>query len=205
MENKIMNFKNEMFNVDAKEEDGQVLFNAEKVAKNLGIGEMKNNKFYPKWTRINKYLNKDKNSKIKKGDYISKDDIKKLIQNSRCVVLLEFLKEIGIEQESVIVSKETETIAIIIEALKNIVDCKTQHYIDGYKIDLYIPSFKLAIECDEYNHSDRDQEYEAKREKYIKNKLNCKFIRYNPDEPNFNIGTVINQILLIVKRGVLNA
>ena len=38
-----------------------------------------------------------------------------------------------------------------------------QYYDLGYKIDLYFPDYKIAIEDDEFNHIDRDPEYEAKR------------------------------------------
>ena len=72
---------------------------------------------------------------------------------------------------------------------------KFQYYIDGYKIDLYFPDYNLAIEVDEFNHKDRDKLYENKREEYIKEKLGCKFIRFNPDEKNFNIGNIISNIL----------
>ena len=37
-----------------------------------------------------------------------------------------------------------------------------QYHVDGYRIDLYFPEYKLAIECDEFGHRDRDLEYEIK-------------------------------------------
>ena len=72
----------------------------------------------------------------------------------------------------------------------------TQYSVDQYKIDLYFPKHKLAIECDEFGHLDRDIEYEVKRQKYIKNKLGCQFIWYNTDAKDFNIFKVINRILM---------
>ena len=72
----------------------------------------------------------------------------------------------------------------------------TQHSVDQHKIDPYFPKYKLAIECDEFGHLDRDIEYEVKRQKYIENKLGCQFIRYNPDAKDFNAFKVINLILL---------
>ena len=69
-----------------------------------------------------------------------------------------------------------------------------QHTVGKYKIDLYLPDYKLVIECDEHWHSDRDKEYEQTRENYIKNKIKCTFIRFNPDTPDFNIFNVINKI-----------
>ena len=71
---------------------------------------------------------------------------------------------------------------------------KTQKYINGYKIDLYFPDYKLVIECDENDHKDRDPIYEKKRQKYIKKKLDATFIRFNPDDSAFNILGVISKI-----------
>ncbi|OAO76336.1 hypothetical protein TAF16_2683 [Anoxybacillus flavithermus] len=53
---------------------------------------------------------------------------------------------------------------------------------------------KLAIECDEFGHKNYDQSKEIEREKYIKNKIGCHFIRFNPNNPQFNIGDVIYKI-----------
>lgn len=66
----------------------------------------------------------------------------------------------------------------------------TQYSINNYRIDLYFIDYKLAIECDEHNHVDRNKEYEKIREE-----LNCTFIKFNPHEKCFNIGNVISKIL----------
>ena len=57
----------------------------------------------------------------------------------------------------------------------------------NYLIDFYFPKYKLAIEVDELGHKDRDQTKENKRQKDLKEYLDCKFIRINPDEKNFDI------------------
>ena len=41
-----------------------------------------------------------------------------------------------------------------------------QYTVDNYRIDLYFPKHKLAIECDEFDHADRDIEYEVKRQNH---------------------------------------
>ena len=69
-----------------------------------------------------------------------------------------------------------------------------QYLCEPYRIDLYFPEYKIAIECDESGHKDRDQEYEVSRQSYIENELGCQFIRFNPDEEGFNIFNVINRI-----------
>ncbi|CCV02157.1 hypothetical protein IIV25_139R [Invertebrate iridovirus 25] len=44
------------------------------------------------------------------------------------------------------------------------------------------------------NHQDRNFDAEYNREKYIKKRLNCTFIRFNPDEIDFKLGFIIKLI-----------
>ena len=71
---------------------------------------------------------------------------------------------------------------------------QTQYSVLGYKIDLYVHEYKLAIEVDELRHADRNINNEIKRQKALENKLNCVFIRINPNEKDFNIFKEINKI-----------
>jgi very-short-patch-repair endonuclease len=69
-----------------------------------------------------------------------------------------------------------------------------QYQVNKYFVDLYLPDYKLVIECDEHNHADRDAMYEIDRTNKITEILECKFIRFNPDEKKFDIFKVINNI-----------
>jgi hypothetical protein len=73
-----------------------------------------------------------------------------------------------------------------------------------YIIDLYLPRSKVAIECDENDHKHKDPLKESIREEAIKNELGCRFLRFNPDDSNFNIGEVINVIFSILTNRTLN-
>ena len=42
------------------------------------------------------------------------------------------------------------------------ISMKQQFSIGSYRIDLYFPEHKLAIECDEHDGKDRDIDYEIK-------------------------------------------
>ena len=48
-----------------------------------------------------------------------------------------------------------------------------------FRIDAYFNKFLLATEIDEKWHTDRDLIFEEKRQKTLKDKLGCKFIRIN--------------------------
>lgn len=68
-------------NLKVKEENGQVLFDAETAAIGLGISEVaKSGNTVVKWTRINKYLGIDTSvdNRIKRGDFITEPQLYKL-------------------------------------------------------------------------------------------------------------------------------
>ena len=57
------------------------------------------------------------------------------------------------------VRKETGTIYTIQKVFERI-SIKPQSSIRSYRIDLYFPKHKLAIDCDEHDYKDRDINYE---------------------------------------------
>ena len=59
---------------------------------------------------------------------------------------------------------------------------------------MYFPDYQLAIEVNEKGHQDRYEHKEEKRENEVKQKLNCEFIRINPDKENYDIYTEIGRI-----------
>ena len=91
------------------------------------------------------------------------------------------------------VRKEAGTIHTIQKVFEGI-SMKQQFSIGSYRIELYLIEHKLAIECDEHDHKDRDINYEVKQQKFIEDQINCKFICYNPDAKYFTIKSVLNKI-----------
>ena len=71
---------------------------------------------------------------------------------------------------------------------------QTQYSVLGYKIDLYFHDYKLAIEVDEKGHKNRNIVHEIKRKQALEKELSGEFIRIDPDEKDFNIFKVINEI-----------
>ena len=76
---------------------------------------------------------------------------------------------------------------------------KWQFSIGFYRIDLYFPQNELAIECDE--HNDKDIDYEIRRQAFIEDQLNCKFIGYDPDAKDFTTERVLNKIFQYIRLG----
>ena len=77
---------------------------------------------------------------------------------------------------------------------------QTQYSVLGYRIDLYFHKYKLAIEVDELGHAHRNLNTEIERQKALEKKLDCVFIRINPDEKNFKIFREISKINRHIKK-----
>jgi very-short-patch-repair endonuclease len=92
---------------------------------------------------------------------------------------------------------ENQTVGFIENSFKGIIECKRQFIMGKYRIDLYFPEYKLAIECDENDHVDRDAEKEKEREEYIVS-LGNKLIRYNPNTPTFDLSNILREINRVI-------
>ncbi len=107
-------------------------------------------------------------------------------------------KKLGVSiSNDIEITKEQRTIGQIRRAFKHW-ETIWQYKVAPYYVDLYFPDYRVAVECDEEGHRKYTQEVEFKRQNYIEQALGCTFVRYNPDAPNFNIGDVINQIIVLI-------
>ena len=77
---------------------------------------------------------------------------------------------------------------------------QTQYNVLSYGIALYFHDYKLTTETDVNGHSNRNFDYEIRRQKAIRQKLGCKFIKIVPDKEDFDTFRVINGIFRHVKQ-----
>ncbi len=70
-------FENNLFQLEVKTNNGESLFNAEMVAKSLGIVDTKNDVEYVRWQRVNQYLG-GISPQVAKGDFIPEPMVYKL-------------------------------------------------------------------------------------------------------------------------------
>ena len=77
---------------------------------------------------------------------------------------------------------------------------QTQYNVLSYGIDLYFHDYKFTTEANVNGHSNRNFDYEIKRQKAIRQKLGCKFIKIVPDKEDFDTFSVINGIFRQVKQ-----
>jgi phage antirepressor YoqD-like protein len=95
MDKQLQVFKNELFEVSIKLENGEFAFDAETVAKSLGIVQTKNDMEYVRWERVNEYL---KNSpQVGKGDFIPESAVYKLAFKASNEVAEKFQDWLAIE------------------------------------------------------------------------------------------------------------
>ena len=91
------------------------------------------------------------------------------------------------------ISREQETISATMKMF-NWVAMIDQYGIDAYRINLYFPECRQAIECDEFDHKERVIGYEILRQKNAESRLGCTFICYNPHANNFQMCDVLNNM-----------
>ena len=104
----------------------------------------------------------------------------------RTVQAVKFRKELGFNQHDLIMIQEQSVLTKLDTYFKT-KEKIFQHYVLGYRIDMYIREYKLAIEVDELGHCMRDLESEIKRQKRIEEKMGCKFIGIDSSRENFDI------------------
>jgi very-short-patch-repair endonuclease len=144
-----------------------------------------------------------KSATIRKDSWlICKEGIKELICKSRMLKASTLAKKFDININSQKYEcKESESLGAIMKAFLG-EKMMTQYTVLNYRLDLYFPDYNLVIECDENGHDDRDPVEERRRQRRVTKKLNCQWLRFNPDSDDFNIFTVINQIFTIIKTNV---
>ena len=130
--------------------------------------------------------------------YILTEEVFELLKNS-FNLRNRYIVDINdnIKQVNICMCIENQTIGFIENAYKDILNLKRQFYIGKYRADLYFIDYKLVIECDEFNHCDRDMVKEKIRDEYIES-LGNKIIRYNPNEQLFDLSNVLKKINAIL-------
>jgi len=153
----------------------------------------KNNKFNINNFNIDSIIsNFDINKQHPNTIFINTNGLKKLLCKSNKIISNEILNIFNMKEDTRYLRKELEIIKFIQLYLDELnIKYIFQYSINNYKIDLYLPDNNIAIEIDEFNHINRCKIYELNRESYIKIKLNCKFIRINPDDKQFEMAKCI--------------
>lgn len=126
---------------------------------------------------------------------VSEQGAAHIIKASRRPEAVEIARSMGLQSERYFIP-ETETIRAIQTALQPY-ESVAQHPCGLYRIDLYFPGQRVAVECDEHHHSKPSaREMDLERQEIIEKELRCTFVRYRPDEDIFGvISRVLTELL----------
>ncbi len=92
---------------------------------------------------------------------------------------------------------EEETLCPLMTVFAHLAPIK-QFPCGPYRIDLYFPQQKIAVECDEHGHQNYNTQDELRRQSFVERCLGCTFFRYNPHEKPFNVFILIAQLMPIL-------
>ena len=110
---------------------------------------------------------------------------------------LKFKKRLGLDI-SVVTCNEQDIISALHTKFKGEI-ILIQYCIKNKRIDAFFSKYKLAIEVDEYNHEDRNSNYEKNRQLMIEGH-GITMIRTNPDASNFDMNRLINRIYMHISQ-----
>lgn len=89
---------------------------------------------------------------------------------------------------------EAETIGPIVEVFAHLGPIK-QFACGQFRIDLYFPMQKVAVECDEHGHAKYDAKSDVSRQYFLEKQLGCTFVRYNPHADGFSVYGILAQLV----------
>lgn len=138
----------------------------------------------------------DSNGGPQKSIFLTYKGLVKLLINSRKPNVIEFCKNIDLQTNTIYYACiESDILKCILTTFTPNIMIE-QYSIGKYKIDLYFPEKKIAIECDEKHDTKLIKENDIIRQLYIEEKLKCKFIRFKPYDKNFNLFKLLNEIYI---------
>jgi len=129
-----------------------------------------------------------------KDNYLLTNECYEIIKDNYNLKNKYLTKLLGnIKNFNLLMSLENQTIGWIENSYKDVERTKRQYIIGTYKVDLYFEDYKLVIECDEFNHKDRNINYELARQEYIISKGKT-IIRFDPNNKDFDLSFVLREI-----------
>jgi hypothetical protein len=88
---------------------------------------------------------------------------------------------------------QTQTLGFVSKCFNEIYTCIHEYKIGKYRVDLCFYEMGIVLECDENDHSDRDEIYELQRELFIISN-GYKLIRFNPNDTEFTLCKLFNVV-----------
>ena len=174
--------------VEATKYNGKKWINEKDLEKALGCKNLAGNKtqYYSNEFTKRRYEIQDCEDFQPCRKFIAEELSIHLILDTKIVNTGRLKIKLGFNQLDLIMTKQ-QSISLRLKKLFQNEEIIEDFSALNYLINFYFPKYKFAIEFDELGHRDRDQTKENKRQKDLKEYLDCKFIRINTDEKNCDI------------------
>ena len=126
--------------------------------------------------------------------------VRRLLAKSRKPAAGRLAKTFGmVVHEHKYVCVEAAALDFLLQALEGL-KMDLQFSVGGYRIDLYFPEHRLAVECDEEGaHGPGRVSQDRERQLFIESELKCTFVRFRPQRQGFSMPCLLNSVL----RGLL--
>lgn len=122
--------------------------------------------------------------------------VRRLLCKSRKPAAAQLARAFGmVVHENHYVCVEAAAVTFLSKALKGLY-MRQQYAVGRYRIDLYFPKHKLALECDEEGaHGPGRVSNDRARQLFIENELDCTFLRFRPEQKGFDVTVLLNRVL----------
>jgi len=118
------------------------------------------------------------------------------VRSASPLMLVQLADYFGIDAETLAIVKHQCQEGVLGEQLKNLLQgvCPIipQFAVDGYRVDFYLPTISIVIEYDEQHHRQQPKK-DSQRQKYIEDRLGCKFIRVHN---GYDFSLIANKIMI---------
>ena len=178
-------------------EEAQLYFRAKEIGELLQINNISDNLRKIDKCHRERFVTLDTLKRRRTCAYLDLEGVKQLICRSRSLKAPQLAKVFGITiHDNMIVPIETTTISFLCSALEGTVRLP-QFTCLKYKIDLYLPDYAVAVECDEEgSHGVNRVSQDTQRQAELEAALHCAFVRFRPQSPDFNLAKVLNECLV---------
>lgn len=180
MDQKLISVLQDEYNIKKHEIDNIILFKAKDIGELLEIDQIRKTLYnIDKKDKI--ILNSVTNGSKRNQYFLTVNGVLQVLAITRKFKSIEIKEKIGLTNDAYKPNiKESSFVKMLLKAFdgENIM---LQYKVDNYFIDAYFCEYNIAIEFDEKYHNSF-KENDEERQEYIKDKLDCHFIRVSEND-----------------------
>lgn len=127
--------------------------------------------------------------------YLTYAGVRRLLARSRKPAAAGLAQAFGmVVHDNHYVTIEAAALKFIMTAFSGL-QLRQQYCVGPYRIDLYFPDQRLAVECDEEGaHGPGIVSQDHERQRFLETMLACTFVRFRPQEKGFCVAKLVNTL-----------